>query len=154
MRATNNWIRPLSTLAYFVIACLILYFYADPYFCSSSRTGQSRLLVSCKLSIACSLWDFAAGWIAASILRDMGRILPALFAGIITAVGFASIPFWIYRGYGEFVFENTWADVSCFFTEGSGMAFPFVVAPALAVATFAREWVIGKCDPASRTLPS
>jgi hypothetical protein len=32
--------------------------------------------------------------------------------------------------------------VSCFFSEGYGMAFPFMVAPALAFATLAREWII------------
>jgi hypothetical protein len=151
MRTSNRWIRPLSQLAYFVVACLILYFYADPYFCSSSRTGQSRLPVSCKLALACSLWDFAAGWTAGTIFRHVGRTIPALFAGIIAAVGFASIPFWIYRGYGVFLFENTWADVSCFFTEASGMAFPFVVAPALAAATFIKEWVIGNATRESRS---
>ena len=153
MRTSNRWIRPLSTGLYFVIACVILYSYADPYFCSS-RVGQSRLLVSCKLAFGCSLWDFAAGWIAATVIRDMGRVLPALFAGIIAGVGFASIPFWIYRGYGEFVFENTWADVSCFFTEGSAMAFPFVVAPALAIATFVREWIVGKRESGVQKLTS
>jgi hypothetical protein len=65
-------------------------------------------------------------------------------AGVIAFVGFASIPFWIYRGYGKFLFERTWVDVSCFFTEGSGIAFPFVVAPALAVATTIREWLTGE----------
>jgi len=43
--------------------------------------------------------------------------------------------FWIYRGYGHFLLEGTWADVSCFFAEGAGMAFPFVVAPVLGLLT-------------------
>jgi hypothetical protein len=150
MRTSNKWTRSLLQVAYFVVACVILYFYADPYFCSLSRTGQSRLLVSGKLALACSLWDYAAGWTAGTIFHHVGRTIPALFAGIISAVGFASIPFWIYRGYGVFLFENTWADVSCFFTEGSGMAFPFVVAPALAVGTFIKEWVTGNVTQESR----
>jgi hypothetical protein len=69
---------------------------------------------------------------------------------MIAAAGFASIPFWIYRGHGVFLFENTWADVSCFFTEGRGMAFPFVVAPALSIATLVREWTVGNAMRISR----
>lgn len=131
MRTSNRWIRPLFAVAYFVIACLILYsLLLRRRLFSSSRTGQSRLLVSWKLALACSPWDFAAGWTAATILVVWGAPWLRYFAGIIAAVGFASIPFWIYRGYGVFLFENTWADVNCFFTEGSGRAFPFVVAPA------------------------
>lgn len=51
----------------------------------------------------------------------------------------ARLPFLIYRGYGHFRFEGTWADVSCFFTEGYGLMFPIVVAPLLALATFAQK---------------
>ena len=40
------------------------------------------------------------------------------------------------------MFEATWADVSCFFTEGFGMVFPIVVAPALALVTLAGELII------------
>ncbi|MGO9084957.1 MAG: hypothetical protein ACLQBK_07000 [Candidatus Sulfotelmatobacter sp.] len=63
---------------------------------------------------------------------------------LIAGLGLASIPPWIYRGYGHFLFENTRADVSCFFTEGNGMMFPFVVAPVLALATLIREWMAMK----------
>jgi len=49
--------------------------------------------------------------------------------------GAGSMPFWIYRGYGHFLFEGTWTDISCFFTEANGLAFPFVVAPALGQLT-------------------
>ena len=41
-----------------------------------------------------------------------------LLAGAVTGAGLASIPFWIYRGYGHFLFEGTPADISCFFAEG------------------------------------
>jgi hypothetical protein len=49
------------------------------------------------------------------------------------------MPFWIYRGFGVFLFANTWADVSCFFTEGYGMAFLIIEAPLLTAATLLRE---------------
>jgi hypothetical protein len=137
--------RLVSSVAYLVVASVILYSYADPYFCAASRIGQSRFLVSIKLALACTVWDFVAGWSSGAVFRQR-RGLRAFVSALIAGAGFASIPFWIYRGYGVFMFENTPADVSCFFTEGSGRAFPFVVAPALAIATFVREWAIGKRD--------
>ena len=66
---------------------------------------------------------------------------------VLVLVAFASIPFWIYDS-GRFMFEGTWADVSCFFTEGFGMMFPVMVAPALALATLAGELVILKANRA------
>ena len=63
------------------------------------------------------------------------RTAAPLLAGAIAGAGLASIPCWIYRGYGHFLFEGTWADINCFFAEGSGLAFPFVVAPALGLLT-------------------
>ena len=57
---------------------------------------------------------------------------------------FSSIPFWIYPGArpATFLFKGTWADVSCFFAEGYGMMFPLFVAPVLAIAILAGEFVI------------
>jgi hypothetical protein len=60
---------------------------------------------------------------------------------VVAGVGYGSVPFWIYRGYGTFWFENTWADVSCFFTEGYAIAFPLLVAPALTLTTLICEWL-------------
>jgi hypothetical protein len=74
--------------------------------------------------------------------------LAPLVSTVLALAGLASIPFWIYDS-GTFMFEGTWADVSCFFTEGYGMMFPFVVAPALAVATLAGELVILKANKGS-----
>ena len=69
---------------------------------------------------------------------------------------FASIPFWIYPGArpATFLFQGTWADVSCFFAEGYGMMFPLFVAPVVAIAILAGEFVIltAKDGPKS-TLP-
>ena len=62
--------------------------------------------------------------------------------GVIAGVGYGSVPFWIYRGYGIFWLENTWADVSCFFTEGYAIVFPFVIAPALALTSLVCEWLV------------
>ena len=56
-------------------------------------------------------------------------------------LGFISVPDWISPGYGHFRFEDTFADVSCFFTEGFGIAFPIIVAPPLAALTFLCEYL-------------
>jgi hypothetical protein len=61
------------------------------------------------------------------------RTAAPLLAGALTGAGLASVPFWIYRGYGRFFFEGTWSDISCFFAEGAGIAFAFVIAPALGI---------------------
>ena len=75
------------------------------------------------------------------------RWLQIFLSALVAGAGFASIPFWIYRGYGHFLLENTWADVSCFFTEGYGMMFPVVVAPLLTGATVIRGWLATKALP-------
>jgi hypothetical protein len=69
--------------------------------------------------------------------------LSGIFVSTILAfAGFASLPFWLFEGYGHWRFENTGANVSCFFMEGYGMAFPFVVAPLLAMATLVCEVLV------------
>jgi hypothetical protein len=137
--------RLLSSAAFFLVAYGILFAYADNYFCSASR-GQARPIVSAKLALACTLWDgFACALgLFASRLADRRCSLRIFASTIVSGAGFASIPFWIYQGYGHFLFENTWADVSCIFTEGSGMMFPLIVTPLLAETTLIREWTVGK----------
>jgi len=101
-------------------------------------------MTTARLALACTAWDLVASGcalLAASVLKRVS-VWNVILAAFVAGLGFASIPFWIYRGYGVFLFENTWADVSCFFTEGYGMMFPFTVAPALALATLGREWLI------------
>jgi hypothetical protein len=131
------------TGVYFMVAYGILFLYtADSPFCS--RPGDAgHAVITVRLALACTVWDFVAGLCGLEAFRvirkkaDLPAIAP-LVSAVITASGLASIPLWLYRGYGRFLFENTWADVSCFFTEGYGFMFPFVVAPVLAVASFGR----------------
>jgi hypothetical protein len=59
----------------------------------------------------------------------------------------------MYRGYGSFRFENTWADVSCFFTEGYGIGFLVVVVPLLSLTTFARDFLVWRRARAKNTPP-
>ncbi|MGH9495068.1 MAG: hypothetical protein ACRD3B_08735 [Candidatus Sulfotelmatobacter sp.] len=135
-----------SSVVYLAATYGILFLYADSYFCSAPR-GQVRYIVSAKVALAFTLWDVLAGACGMFALRRLNiasRWLATLLTAIIAAVGFGSISFWIYRGYGHFLFEGTVADVSCFFTEGSGMVFPIVVAPALTAASLIRSWLVLK----------
>lgn len=128
---------------YFLVAYLTLFlFTADSYFCS--RPGEvGHAVVTARLALACTAWDFLAGAVGVWVFRIIRKranwpAVAPLTSALMTGAGLASMPVWLYRGYGNFLFENTWADVSCFFTEGYGMMFPFVVAPVLAIATFGR----------------
>lgn len=146
-------VRLLSSVAYFVVAYGILFFYANPDFCSSR--GQSRPIVSAKLAFACTVWDVFAATCGALSIVTIGkhsRRLPILVSTLVSGAGFVSIPFWIYRGYGHFLFENTRADVSCLFTEGFGEAFPFFVAPLLTLATLIRAWMVAKVADREHTV--
>jgi len=133
--------------AYFIVACGILSLYTyGSYFCSAARTGQSHVLVTARLAIACTAWDAfasACGGLVIAVTNPRWRSLALLLATAVAGVGFGSMSFWIYKN-GRFLFEGTWADVSCFFTEGYGVAFPFVAAPALSAATLVREWLVIK----------
>jgi hypothetical protein len=90
-----------------------------------------------SFALGCTVWDLfacmAGSWVAQKLMKL--RTAAPLLAGAITGSALASIPFWIYRGYGHFLFEGTWADIGSFFAEGHGIAFPFVIAPALGVLT-------------------
>jgi heme/copper-type cytochrome/quinol oxidase subunit 3 len=140
--------RLMLFLLYFLFAFGILFLYGDRrYLCASSNSGRDYSLTTVILAFACTLWSVFASLLTAVLVRAIERkeqspVLAILIATLIATAGFVSTPFWIYRGYGHFFFEHTWADVSCFFEEGSGMAFPFVVAPVLAGGTLAQEWFL------------
>ena len=118
-------IRSASIGAYFVLSFVMLNWFG----------GHGCLSSALKLSLGCTGWDlfaFAVGsWIAQRLMKL--RTAAPLLAAAITGGGLASVPFWIYRGYGHFFFEGTWADISCFFSEGAAIAFAFVIAPALGI---------------------
>ena len=121
-----------SVGAYFAVAYAFLYWYAgSSYFCARSGPLGSTF----RLAVGSTIWDLFActvgSWLAHKAMKL--RTAAPLLTGAFMAAGLASVPFWIYSGYGHFLFEGTWIDVSCFFTEGYGMAFPFVVAPILAI---------------------
>lgn len=143
--------RIAMAVPYFVFAYLILTLFTfNSYFCSSARTGQSHAWRIAVLAAGCTLWDSIAsaiGRLAASFNRRNGSSATVIVVSTVTAgIGFASVPFWIYQGYGRFLFENTWADVSCFFTEGYGLVFPIIAAPALAAATLVKGLLVARAQ--------
>ena len=137
---------------YFIVAYGILFYYTyGDYFCSSSRTGQSHAIVTARLALACTAWDIfasACGALGVAATRRYSHwsgIAP-LLSTLVSELGFAYMPFWINEGSGRLLYQHTWVDVSCFFTEGNGIGFLFVVAPVLATATLVREWLVLKAQ--------
>ena len=136
------------TAAYFIVCFGGLFYYTyDSYFCSRPG-GPTHLAQTFRLTIACTVWGFFAGVCGKFAAKKTAkRWLAAAVAALLALIGFASIPFWLYRGFPEgFLLEGTWADVSCFFAEGYGFMFPIFVAPALALATFLGELIILKAS--------
>jgi len=139
MLVSPFWSRVLRSVLYFGISDLVLLWYAsDDSFC-----GHTRFAVAAKLAIAFTLWDLCSsiGVEVVVRLRDVTPKLAPLLTAFITGIGIAFVPFWIYRGHGAFRFEGTWANVSCVFAEGFGIAFFFVVAPALAFVSLVLGWL-------------
>ena len=127
MSHRQSVMRSASIGAYFLSAFTVLYWFA----------GHGSLRSTFILSLACTIWDLFACVVGTWLAQNMMKLRTAapLLAGAIACVGLASMTFWIYRGYGHFLFEGTWGDVSCFFTEGAGIAFTFVIAPVLGFLT-------------------
>jgi hypothetical protein len=128
-------IRLASIGAYFIVSFAVLYWFAgESYFC-----GRRGFLSTFRLSLACTMWDLfacTAGLFVAQKIMNLRTAAP-LLAAAISGTGLASIPFWLFRGYGHYLFEGTAIDVSCFFFEGYGLAFAFVIAPALGLLSLA-----------------
>ena len=142
--------RVSASILFFVVACTLLAWFSDgSYFCAVERTGHNHALTTARLAIAFTAWNFFAGWCGSFALTlgkkhsFNGLTAVALFlTTVIAGVGYGSVPFWIYRGPGGFWFESTWADVSCFFTEGYAIVFPFAIAPTLALTSLICEWLV------------
>jgi hypothetical protein len=146
MTAKEKKVRAAVTIGFFAISFVVLFYYTyGSFFCS--RPGESgHAAQTLHLTIACTLWEVLVSICGAFVAKKCGaRGLAPVLSTTLALLGFASIPFWIYDS-GTFMFEGTWADVSCFFTQGFGMMFPIIVAPILAAATLAGEFVILKLN--------
>jgi hypothetical protein len=102
------------------------------------------MLLVALLALALTGWDILASFVGALAGKVVKlRLISLLLATLIVASGLIYLPFWIYRGFGSFRFENTWADVSCFFTEeGNVFGFLFVVTPLMILTTILREFLL------------
>ncbi len=101
------------------------------------------LIESIRLAVACTAWTLFASFCGAIASQALGRffnISPISVTVIVALSGFASLPLWIYKGYGHFRFENTF-DVSCFFREDAEIAFFIIIAPILTALTFLYEYL-------------
>jgi hypothetical protein len=137
-------LRGILLGSYWAVAfCVVFVFYLHDTFCV--RPGSRNYLFTVALlASALTGWDFVAsvvGALAEKMFKRPGVSL--LLTTLIVVSGLIYVPFWIYKGYGNFRFENTWADVSCFFTEmGNTFGFLFVVTPLLTLTTILREIVL------------
>ena len=144
MNTREKRVRAVVTIGYFVTCFAVLFYYTyGSLFCS--RPGEfGHTAQTLHLTIACTLWELLVSICGALAAKqfDVRGVAPVV-STVLALIGFASIPFWIYDS-GRFMSEGTWADVSCFFTEGYAMAFPIVVAPVLALTTLIGELIILK----------
>ena len=146
MHLGRGHVRIRMILLFFALCYATLYFYTDdPHSFCSELGVQGHVVSTVRLALACSIWELAVGILgslgAKKYLRWPG--FAPIVSSIAGGLGFVSIPLWIYRGFDKgFLFQNTWADVSCFFTEGYGFGFLYVAAPILALETLLCEWLI------------
>ncbi|HEY3939886.1 MAG TPA: hypothetical protein VGL97_20820 [Bryobacteraceae bacterium] len=147
MRLSEAALRGVLAVIYCLVAFLVLVsFSAGDPFCV--RPGaRNHILLTAQLALALTIYDFLIGTGTSAVTNSAkdvakSRWITPFVATLIVGCSLAYLPSWVYRGYGHFRFEHTWADVSCFFTEGYGLAFMFVVAPVMALTTFLRELAI------------
>lgn len=148
---SKNVRRVTAFLVYWLVAFgLLAVFLRGDFFCKGE--GGSALLAA-KLSLAIAILDSIL-CVAMERLLFVTRLTSSAFAWfgaiiatLIMGVSVAALPSWIYEGYGVFRFEGTWASVSCAFTEGYGIVFPILMAPALALATFVKAALLMLQNP-------
>jgi hypothetical protein len=147
MNSPQTRLRLKLAVPYWIIASLALFaIYRGDSFCPRPGSRNFVLMVL-QLSLALAMWDLVVGFAGSFAFAAVGKmsrmnLLGQVLTTLVVAAGFAYLPFWIYAGYGVFRFGNTWADVSCFFTEGYAFEFLFAVTPLLALMTFLREILI------------
>jgi hypothetical protein len=119
--------------AYALSSYLVLrWFYGGDPFCHE-RSGAWPAVVSVTVRIY-----------GEARSTKVERWMLALIGGVVICGVLVFLPGLLYKGYGVFRFEGTEFDVSCLFREGFGIAFPIVVAPAIAALSFIREIIMGR----------
>lgn len=135
------------TVILFLSILIVLFFYGDRrYFCSPEQTGRSYLQTTATLAVPCTGWAVLTGVVAILITkpirsRSVRHGTAVGICAILAGWGFALTPHLVFSKYGQRLW-NSWADVSCFVTEGFGMAFPFIAAPLLTAAALSYHWLV------------
>jgi len=145
MRRSETALRATLFAFYWAVAFIALFLFSkDDSFCG--RPGaRSHTLVAGQLSLALAAYDAVVSLVVATTLTAALKNFKVTTTWVTTLVvgfGVGILPSWIYRGYGHFRFENSWADVSCFFTEANEFGFLVLIAPLLILTTFAREIIV------------
>jgi hypothetical protein len=144
IRRSEAGLRFMLFIPYWIVIFTAIFaFYRTDSFCHSPGS-HSYILEVAGLTLTLALWDFLVGALSGAALHRLDPNFEWFWARVIISTvlvgaGLAYLPFWIYTGAGEFRFAGTWADVSCFFTEGYLVSFLFFLVPSLALATFFRE---------------
>jgi hypothetical protein len=118
----------------------LFYFFRGDTSCQDLNGFPIQII---RLAVACTAWTLFASFCGAIATQGLGRFfnISAISVTVIVALsGFASLPLWIYKGYGHFRFENTF-DVSCFFREDAEIAFFIIIAPVLTALTLLCEYL-------------
>jgi hypothetical protein len=129
------------TAFYFAVAFGILFLFTQGSpFC---RAPNGHFISTVRLALGCTVWYVISSLLGLVTFHffKSPRIFAISISVIVTYIGLASLPDMLFIGYGHYHFENTIADVGCFFTEGWGIAFPFISAPLLAAATLLCEYL-------------
>jgi len=138
--------RTLGTrvaLTAFYFAATFSYLFCFSRGDSSCESVNGFPIETIRLAIGCTAWSLFASLCGAIALHQLKipKSAAAFISFAVALLGFISIPYWIGYGYGHFRFENTIADVSCFFTDGFDIVFPIIVASVLAVLTLLCEYL-------------
>jgi hypothetical protein len=152
--------RRLIRLAFHAAYVLVAWAFLEWYYSGDSLCGEpiqlSVFSSVLRLLILVTVLDVGVGQLARWIRKRQGdvpggNVAIAGLSALVIAFFLFFLPEWVFKGYGHFRFEGTAAELSCLLTEGYGMAFPFIVAPALSFLTFTRELLVsGLTSPGSR----
>ena len=155
MNRRTLWTRVVLTAFYF--AATFCYLYSFSRGDASCENVNGYPIETIRLAIACTGWSLFASLCGAIVSNVFGGFLKFSVGVVIFFVafgGFAYLPRWIYLGYGRFRFENTSADVSCFFNDGFAIVFPIIIAPILAALALLCEYLANRITKKFASQPS
>jgi hypothetical protein len=136
-------VRITFTIVYFVATFTYLLLDNQGNSFCSRPGGYGPAVAAACFALACTVWDSFASLCGALAVRSTALRLPALAIPVSAVIAAAGL-LWIALRGGPGLFGDTWADVSCLFTEGYGFMFLFLNVPILVAFTVVREWMVWK----------